>query len=116
MNNNNNNQQIVYVTPAKSRTVYIIFGLFFGGLGIHDFYAGDSGKGVLKIIISFLGSFLFFGGFLGTTAAAITGDAQSMESISKAPLVGLLMLGIQSLYILYQIITVKDDAQGRPFC
>ena len=116
MNNNNNNQQVVYVTTAKSRAVYIIFGLFFGGLGIHDFYAGDTGKGILKILISGIGSFLLFGGFLGAAAIAMSGDAQTAESASLAPLVGFLLLGIQSLYILYQIITVKDDSQGRPFC
>lgn len=113
---NNNNKQVVYVTPAKSRAVYILFGLFFGGMGIHDFYAGDSGKGILKIVISAIGIFLIFGGMMSSAAMAISGDMQSAESMVSAPLIGFLLLGIQSFYILYQIITVKEDSTGRPFC
>ena len=80
------------------------------------FYAGDSGKGILKIVISAIGIFLIFGGMMSSAAMAISGDMQSAESMVSAPLIGFLLLGIQSFYILYQIITVKEDSNGRPFC
>jgi hypothetical protein len=33
-------------TPTKSRVAYVLLGLFLGGLGIHNFYAGYTGKAV----------------------------------------------------------------------
>lgn len=45
-------QQPVYMVPQtpKSRVTYIILGLLFGGIGIHNFYAGYSGRGILQLI------------------------------------------------------------------
>lgn len=40
------------VKSAKSRGVYIILGLFFGLLGIHNFYAGRLGVGVAQLLIT----------------------------------------------------------------
>lgn len=40
--------------PAKSRVVYILLALFLGGLGIHNFYAGYTTKGVIQLLISLL--------------------------------------------------------------
>lgn len=36
----------------KSRGTYIILGLFLGGLGIHNFYAGRNGPGAAQLIIT----------------------------------------------------------------
>ena len=44
--------QPIVVTHAKSRGVYIILGLFFGCLGIHNFYAGRNGVGVAQLLIT----------------------------------------------------------------
>ena len=38
--------------PPKSRVAYILLGLFLGGLGIHNFYAGRTGAGVAQLIIT----------------------------------------------------------------
>jgi TM2 domain-containing membrane protein YozV len=46
--------QPVLINPAKSRVAYILLGLFLGGLGIHNFYAGYSGKGVAQLLLSLL--------------------------------------------------------------
>lgn len=43
---------VLVVRATKSRGVYIILGLFFGWLGIHNFYAGHYGRGVAKLIIT----------------------------------------------------------------
>ncbi len=42
--------------PRKSRLAYIVIGLFFGALGIHNFYAGRPGSGIFQLLIT-----LFFG-------------------------------------------------------
>ncbi len=55
-----------YSTPpqpapfAKSRTTYVLLAIFFGPLGIHNFYAGYTGKAVAQLLISLLS-----GGCLG---------------------------------------------------
>ncbi len=43
---------------AKSRAVYIVVGLFFGLLGIHNFYAGYNGRGLTQLLISIVTGWL----------------------------------------------------------
>lgn len=112
---NHNQQQVIYVTQGKSRVAYILLGLFFGGMGLHDFYAGFAGKGLLKLIISFLGIGFTFVGSLGAVATFASETADTPEEIALMPLFGLCLLGFQSLYILIQICTVSKDAKGVPF-
>jgi TM2 domain-containing membrane protein YozV len=38
------------VKSAKSRGVYIILALFFGFLGVHNFYAGNLGRGLVQLL------------------------------------------------------------------
>lgn len=42
------------VDIPKSRGVYIVLGLFLGGLGIHNFYAGRNGAGIAQLMISII--------------------------------------------------------------
>ncbi len=39
---------------AKSQTVYVILGILLGCFGVHDFYAGYTGKGVAQLLITVL--------------------------------------------------------------
>ena len=38
----------------KSRLAYILLGVLIGSLGIHNFYAGYTGKGIAQLLISVL--------------------------------------------------------------
>ena len=38
----------------KSRISYILLGFFFGTLGIHNFYAGYKGRGIIQLLITLL--------------------------------------------------------------
>lgn len=49
-------QQVV-VQQSKSRAAYIVLGLFLGGLGIHNFYAGHTSRGVIQLLLNL---FLFW--------------------------------------------------------
>lgn len=40
------------VGPDKSRVAYVLLGLFLGGLGIHNFYAGYTGKAVTQLLLN----------------------------------------------------------------
>lgn len=39
---------------ARSRTAYIMLGLFLGMLGIHNFYAGYTGRGLAQLLLNLL--------------------------------------------------------------
>lgn len=71
------------VMVAKSRVTFVLLGLFFGCLGVHNFYAGYSGKGAAQLIITICLGWVFG--------------------------VGLLITGI---WALIEIIAVSTDAQG----
>lgn len=62
------NQGVIYQQPTfvvqpiimgsnKSRVGFILLGLFLGGLGIHNFYAGYAGRGVVQLLLTL---FLFW--------------------------------------------------------
>ncbi len=38
--------------PAKSRLAYILLAVLLGSLGIHNFYAGYTGKGIAQLLIT----------------------------------------------------------------
>lgn len=44
----------------KSRIAYILLGIFLGGLGIHNFYAGYIGRGLSQILINLIFGWLVF--------------------------------------------------------
>jgi TM2 domain-containing membrane protein YozV len=43
-----------YAAVQKSRTAYIVLGIFLGMLGIHNFYAGYTGKAVGQLCLTIL--------------------------------------------------------------
>ena len=78
---------------AKSRGLYIILGLFFGGWGVHNFYASRFGAGAGECIYAVV--------VLGLVFAC--GD----------PAVLLLMLPIW-IWVLIELFTVRTDGYNRP--
>ena len=48
----------VAASPPKARLAYIFLGVSLGFLGIHNFYAGYSGRGIAKLSISVLTGWL----------------------------------------------------------
>jgi TM2 domain-containing membrane protein YozV len=74
-----------FVRLAKSRGVYIILGLFLGGLfGIHNFYAGYYGTAAIQLLIIL---------FLGWTGVGI---------------------GINLIWVLIEVCTITVDGNGNP--
>lgn len=57
VNTTNTTQSNDNAVSDKSRAAAAVLCFFLGGLGIHDFYLGNSSKGITKIIL-FLTSFL----------------------------------------------------------
>ncbi|MBT3194003.1 MAG: zinc ribbon domain-containing protein [Verrucomicrobia bacterium] len=71
---------------VKKRSTYVLFGLFLGGFGIHNFYAGYNSRAVTQLLVVLLTGIL---------------------------IVPVFVVGI---WVLYEVCTVKLDAQGTPFC
>lgn len=69
----------------KQRVAYILLGLFLGTLGVHNFYAGYTGKAVAQLLVTLLT------GWLGVPILAIW------------------------IWNIVEIITVERDANGVPF-
>ena len=69
----------------KSRVGYILLGLFLGGLGIHNFYAGYTGKAIAQLLLNL---FLFW------TIVVPIGVA---------------------IWVIVEVITVDRDAYGQRF-
>ncbi len=70
---------------TKSRAVFVVLGLFLGGLGIHNFYAGYSTKGVIQLVLTLVLGIL---------------------------IIPLFAVGI---WVLIEVITVREDSDGLPF-
>jgi TM2 domain-containing membrane protein YozV len=47
-----NGQQRAGQGPAKTRVVYLLLGIFLGSFGVHNFYAGYTGKAVIQLLIT----------------------------------------------------------------
>ena len=69
----------------KSRTTYVLLGIFLGMLGIHNFYAGYTGKAVAQLLIFLLTGWLII------------------------PAIGV------AIWVLIEVCTVKKDAKGNQF-
>lgn len=77
--------QAVVGSSVKGRTAYVLLGLFLGGLGIHNFYAGYTNKAVAQLLITLLAGWLIL------------------------PLIAVW------IWVLVEICTVTKDAQGNQF-
>lgn len=53
------NVSMSYALGSKSRLAFILLGIFLGGLGIHNFYAGYYGRGIAQLLLSLSGICLF---------------------------------------------------------
>ena len=93
-NNNNNNDNapaafaatpVQVPTEPKSRLVYVLLALFFGGFGVHNFYAGRTGAAIGQLLLSL---FLFW------------------------LIVPIIVVGI---WVLIEMIVVTKDGNGVPF-
>ncbi|MDB5308605.1 MAG: hypothetical protein JWO38_2807 [Gemmataceae bacterium] len=87
-----------YGAPAKSRVAYILLGLFFGGLGIHNFYAGRTNPGLAQVGLNLFNITMF----------VLTPCTNFVTFF-----IGLIGAAALSLWIIVEVIVVAEDADGR---
>ncbi len=80
------NSQTAAVHLPKSRTSYILLGIFLGCLGIHNFYAGYQGRGLAQLLVTlFLCWTIIFPFFVGiwalVEACTVTKDADGIPFV-----------------------------------
>jgi len=46
--------QVLLVRQAKTRFIYVLLGLFLGHLGLHNFYAGYTGRAFAQLLTTLL--------------------------------------------------------------
>ena len=68
-----------YVTNQKSKLAAGLLGIFLGGLGIHNFYLGHTGRGVIQLLISLISL-----GFL-SGVSAIWGIVEGILILTAQP-------------------------------
>ena len=69
----------------KSRLSYILLALFLGTLGVHNFFAGYTGRGVTQLLLTLI-SFGFLAPLVWVWAiieiCTVTKDAQGVDFVS----------------------------------
>ena len=69
----------------KSRLAYILLALFIGSLGVHNFYAGYTGKGIAQLLLTLI-SFGFLSPIVWIWAiveiCTVTKDAQGVDFVN----------------------------------
>lgn len=86
--------EIVSTQLAKSetnRSTYIIFGLLLGGLGVHNFVAGYTGRGVAQLLLFLMACFLSLVG------------------------IGWLLFAPLTIWVLIEVCTTTCDSDGQKF-
>ena len=71
---------------SQSRVAYILLGLFLGGFGVHDFYAGYKCRGLIKL--------------LALLVCCCTGG---------------IVMTASSIWALVDVCTIRVDVDGKPF-
>lgn len=93
-----------WLIPVKMRWLYVVLGLLVGPLGIHNFYIGRVGPGLLQCAATILA------GFMSGVASASGGGLES-ETLY---LVSIIVAAIVWAIALFEVCTITQDADGNP--
>ena len=91
------------VVLPKSRTAYIWLAFFFGGFGVHNFYAERTGMGIAQLLITLLsvGFLSFISGLIALVeifTVKVDGKGVPMKPSNSYILIGILFVAIVLLF------------------
>ena len=105
---------------AKSRLVALLFGIFLGGIGVHNFYLGHASKGIAKILMKVFGLILYIAGIvkLTTDTYSYSYSDSSIAAFSGMIGFGFLVMWIPSIWAFIEWILIAcgkaKDVKGLP--
>ena len=67
-------------TEQKSKLIAGLLGIFLGGLGIHNFYLGNTNRGITQLLVSLIGGIFTFG--LASIAMSIWGLVEGIQILT----------------------------------
>jgi len=110
--------------PYKSRAAHVLLWLFFGWAGAHNFYIGRYLRGTIELLY---GPLMIVLGITGVIAASINetviNNAKAgEETLSLNPdvlggtlgIISLVLIVIYPILMLYDVIFINTDGEGRP--
>ncbi len=89
----------VAVANLKSRLTFIVLGVFLGNFGVHNFYAGYTGRAVAQLLV--------------TLMAQLLTTLRNRSLILPVMAVWVPLITVW-MWVIVEVCTVKNDAQGRP--
>ena len=98
------------VISSKSRLAALLFSIFLGGIGVHNFYLGQIGKGIAKLLISIIAVLIYGQGISELLLFKFS------SSFSGRMIFGLLLIVIVRIWSLIEIIFIASgkeiDSEG----
>lgn len=97
---------------GKSKVAAGLFGIFFGSLGVHNFYLGYTVKAVIQLVSFLAGMILYIGGILFTEGSYVSTAATFLAVLGFFVVIGIeIWTWIEGILILCG--KIKCDGQGR---
>ena len=104
--------------PQRSKEATGLLGLFFGSLGVHDFYVGKVTQGVIKLVLTFtvLGYFvsavwrfvdvicILTGSYRDNWNRPLTGDAPITKVLLILPILFFVLVVIIAIFIMSSLL------------
>jgi len=94
--------------PSKSKLTALLLCLFVGGLGIHRFYVGKSGTGILMLLCT-VPSFLFWGYITSVSELNYIYGMVPLKLNGTSVMISTIMMIIFGLWPLIDLIRIATD-------
>ena len=94
-------------TAGKSRIVYVLLGIFLGMYGIHNFFAGYTGKAIGQLIITLIMCWLV----IPMIAVGSAGN----EALAGWLVIPMIAVAAVWIWVIVEVCSVTQDAQGNYF-
>lgn len=75
-----NNMQANITNTQKSKLIAGLLGIFLGSLGIHNFYLGNTNRGLTQLLVSLIGGIFTFG--IAAVAMQIWGLVEGIQILT----------------------------------
>ena len=89
-------------TSPKSRVAYALFGFFFGGFGVHNFYLGYSDQALAQLFLMLFGQVFIWGSIFSESG---------LSGFNYA--IGIICSYAVTLWVGLNLLCIQRDGEGR---